>query len=160
DLYYRLNVINIVLPPLRERREDIPLLAEHFLHQFAEEGSKVAFSDAALDHLSAHSWPGNARELRNAVQRALILCSQGEIQPEHLPDPKRRRPRPPREDGDAIRVEVGTSIRDAEKALILATLAACDDNRTRTAEMLGVSAKTLYNKLTAYEQAQNEGAGS
>jgi DNA-binding NtrC family response regulator len=155
DLYYRLNVFAIRIPPLRERREDISLLAEHFLGVFAKENGKqvAGFSDDAVELLLRHDWPGNARELRNAVQRAVILCSDGEILPRHLPDSLRGRVRrPAAASGDgSVSIPVGTSIEDAEKALILETLAANGGNKTRTAEVLGVSAKTLYSKLRRYE---------
>jgi DNA-binding NtrC family response regulator len=154
DLYYRLNVFAIRIPPLRERREDISPLAEHFLAVFARENGKqvAGFSDDATELLLRHGWPGNARELRNAVQRAVILCSDGEILPRHLPDSLRgrvRRPVAAGEDG-SVSIPVGTSIEEAEKALILETLAAHGGNKTRTAEVLGVSAKTLYSKLRRY----------
>ncbi|MGQ0721274.1 MAG: sigma-54-dependent transcriptional regulator [Candidatus Eiseniibacteriota bacterium] len=155
DLYYRLNVFAIRIPPLRERREDVSLLAEHFLSVFAGENTKqvAGFSDEAMERLLRHDWPGNARELRNAVQRAVILCSDGEILPRHLPDTVRGRVRavPGAAEDGAVSIPVGTSIEEAEKALILETLAANGGNKTRTAEVLGVSAKTLYSKLRRYE---------
>jgi DNA-binding NtrC family response regulator len=165
DLYYRLNVIRLSLPPLRARGDDIDLLADHFLAQFAETSGKsiVGFSDAALARLRTHAWPGNARELRNVVERAVILCSEGEIGPQHLPATlKGARPGavPRVENGDeaAVRIPVGTTIREAEKALILATLDDCEDNRTRTASVLGITPKTLYSKLRRYEEEDGEDA--
>jgi DNA-binding NtrC family response regulator len=160
DLYYRLNVFTLHLPPLRERREDIPLLAQHFLGRFvAESGKSVAgFSDEAMSRLVAHDWPGNGRELRNVVERAVILCraDEGEIQPHHLPRGVRGHRRP---DGpvpsEGVTIPVGTSIDDAERRLILETLASCRGNRTRTARILGITAKTLYTKLRRYEEDAN-----
>jgi DNA-binding NtrC family response regulator len=163
DLYYRLNVFTIHLPPLRERPEDVPMLAEHFLQGFAEDTGKaiVGFSDEALRLLAAHDWPGNGREVRNVVHRAVILCPEGEIEPRHLPEALRGpRARPRVADGGAagVHVPVGATIDDAEKALILATLAACENNKTRTAEVLGISAKTLYSKLHRYDDEAKDGA--
>jgi DNA-binding NtrC family response regulator len=163
DLYYRLNVFTIHLPPLRDRPEDVPLLAEHFLVGFAEESGKAiaGFSDDAMRLLAAHDWPGNGRELRNAVHRAVILCPEGEIEPRHLPEALRGpRPRSRSSDGAAsgVHVPVGTTIDHAERALILATLKACENNKTRTAEVLGISAKTLYSKLHRYEAEAKDGA--
>lgn len=156
DLYYRLNVFRIHLPPMRERAGDIALLAEHFLAQFARENDKAltGFSDEALERLSGHPWPGNARELRNVVQRAAILADEGEVQPHHLPETVRR-PRPRvsvvSEGGEeTLRIPVGTSIEDAERELVLKTLEACAGNKTRTATVLGISPKTLYAKLRIY----------
>jgi DNA-binding NtrC family response regulator len=163
DLYYRLNVFQIHLPPLRERPEDVPLLAGHFLDVFARESGKPipGFSDDAMELLVRHRWPGNARELRNVVQRAVVLCREGDVQPHHLPEALRR-PAPPRravaDDGE-VRIPVGTSIEDAERALVLRTLAACDGNKSRTASVLGISPKTLYTKLRAYGDDGASGSG-
>ncbi|MBZ0269483.1 sigma-54 dependent transcriptional regulator [bacterium] len=158
DLYYRLNVFTIRIPPLRERRRDIPLLAEHFLSTFAAAAEKAiaGYSAEASDLLRAYDWPGNARELRNAVERAVILCPGGDIQARHLPEGLGAARRlPPDTDGepDTIRIRLGTSIREAERALILATMEAWGGNKTRTADVLGVSTKTLYSKLRLYEEA-------
>ncbi len=164
DLYYRLNVFHIHLPPLRERPEDVTLLAGHFLERQVEETGKpiTGFSDDALELLARHRWPGNGRELRNAVQRAVVLCPEGDIQPHHLPDAIRgaRAPRPIATDGDDLRIPVGTSIGDAERALILRTLEHCEGNKRRTASVLGISPKTLYAKLHAYEADGGDGSGS
>jgi DNA-binding NtrC family response regulator len=160
DLYYRLNVFRIHLPPLRERGGDIALLAGHFLAEFARENGKAltGFSHEALELLARHPWPGNARELRNVVQRAAILCDEGEVQPHHLPEPVRRaRPRVAVESAggeDSLRIPVGTSIEDAERELVLRTLDACGGNKTRTAAVLGISPKTLYAKLRLYRAGE------
>ena len=173
DLYYRLNVFNLHLPPLRERTEDIPLLAEHFLREFNPDGVKpiLGFSAAALALFRAHPWPGNVRELRNAVQRGVILCQEGEIQPHHLPDsirsegPARTSSTPaPAESAPApvgavaeragqVRLEVGTPLAEAARTLIHETLAYCQGNKTKTASLLGISVKTLYTKLRLYADA-------
>ncbi len=153
DLYFRLNVFTLRIPPLRERTQDIPMLAEHFLETFREEARApiAGFSAAAQDLLLRHAWPGNVRELRNVVQRAVILCPGGEISPEHLPATLL----PPRagiatDDPSRIVVEVGSTMAEAEKALLLATLKACSGDKPKTARLLNISLKTLYNRLAAY----------
>ena len=155
DLYYRLNVLTLHLPPLRERPEDIPVLAERFLASFAERESKAltGFAPETLAVLLAHPWPGNGRELRNAVERAVILSQAGEIQPQHLPAPVRGGAGAAAEVEEAsLRLPLGTTIADAEKALILRTLENCNGNKTRAASILGISVKTLYTKLHLYAQ--------
>jgi DNA-binding NtrC family response regulator len=153
DLYFRLNVFTLEIPPLRDRREDIPTLAEHFLHEFVSENQShcAGISEEALEILRGHDWPGNVRELRNAIQRAAILCNEGEIQPHHLPPTVRPRGSSPKSDGKSITVQVGTSIAETEKALILATLQACGGKKPEAAEILGISLKTLYTRLHEYE---------
>jgi DNA-binding NtrC family response regulator len=162
DLFYRINVFTIRIAPLRERREDIPLLAAHFLTLYAAENGKplAGFSDEAMERMMSHDWPGNARELRNAVQRAAILCAEGEIESRHLPETVRGRPRLDGggNDDGAVRIPLGTTIEDAERALILGTLRANGGNKTRSAAVLGVSAKTLYSKLRRYEEENGEDA--
>ncbi len=157
DLYFRLNVFTVKIPPLRERIEDIPILAEHFLRLDAPEASRiVGFSDAALRLLVQHAWPGNVRELRNAVQRASILCPEGEIQPEHLPPDLRAPSRAIRSSADGVFVRTGTSLEQAERDIILATLQACGGNKPQTAETLGISLRTLYTRLHSYEGGGKE----
>ena len=157
DLYYRLNVLTLHLPPLRDRQEDIPLLAERFLTSFAEREGKAitGFAPETLALLLQHPWPGNGRELRNVVERAVILSQSGEIQPQHLPSGLRgaraENEAPPSDTGDVVHLPVGTRIEDAEKALILRTLESCEGNKTRAASILGISVKTLYTKLHQYE---------
>jgi two-component system, NtrC family, response regulator HydG len=163
DLYYRLNVFSLHVPPLRERAEDIPLLAEHFLEKFRGESrvSIAGFSQAALDLLSGQDWPGNVRELRNAIHRAVILCPGGEIQPQHLPFGLRRRIADiPSGDGRTVSISVGASAADAEKALILATLRACDGDKPAAARLLDLSLSTLYARLRGYEQEEFGRSGS
>jgi two-component system response regulator AtoC len=147
DLMYRIAVFPIVLPALRERDGDAELLAEHFLQQLNEaEGTRRAFSRRAVAALRSYHWPGNVRELKNAVQRAYIMsddlieldfaglaCSQPV--------------------GDCLSVPVGTSLAEIERQVIFATLDLCDGNKRRCAEMLGVSLKTLYNRLAEYQSA-------
>jgi DNA-binding NtrC family response regulator len=152
DLYFRLNVFTLALPPLRDRTEDIPILAEHFLQGFAKENGKsmVGLSTAALQQLMQYDWPGNVRELRNAIQRAVILCNEEEIQPHHLPPSVR--PTVRREPGGkgSLSVTIGAKLDDVEKAVILETLGSCGGNKTRAAAVLGITTKTLYSKLKRY----------
>jgi DNA-binding NtrC family response regulator len=150
DLFYRLNVFPIDLPPLRERRADVPLLAAHFLQEIGErEGAFKQASAAALDRLTQYRWPGNVRELRNVLQRAYVMTSGNEIGDEWLPrdvlaDPVRSA------GGGMLEVPVGTPLAAVERQLILATLEHYGHQKERTAAALGVSLKTLYNRLKEY----------
>jgi DNA-binding NtrC family response regulator len=157
DLLYRLSVFPIHLPPLRERGEDVALLAEHFLATLNKErGTKKAFAKEALARFRDHAWPGNVRELKNVVQRAYIMA-EGEIGPELLPGlANAPLPRPSGLDsnGSFIRVKVGSSIADAERQLITATLEDCAGDKRQAAEVLGISLKTLYNRLNAYRDEE------
>jgi len=150
DLYYRLNVFSISLPPLRERREDIPLLIRAFLDEFDAKYDKrvKAVDEIVLEILRRHPWPGNVRELRNVIERAVIACAADVIAPAHLPAGLSNFA--DQGPADLIRLPVGTSLADVEREVILKTLAAVDRNKTRAAEMLGISVKTLYNKLNQY----------
>ncbi|HEV8440616.1 MAG TPA: sigma-54 dependent transcriptional regulator [Methylomirabilota bacterium] len=153
DVYYRLNVVSIPVPPLRERREDIPLLIEAFIEEFnAKYDKHIKSVDAAtLDALMAEEWPGNVRQLRNTIERAAIVCDSELITLGHLPPAPAARPSAPTSDGaDAITFPVGTSLDDAEKGLILKTLARNGNNKTQAAQVLGISLKTLHNKLRRY----------
>ncbi len=149
DLMYRLAVFPITLPPLREREGDTELLAEHFLQNLnVEGGASKRFSRAALTTIRAYHWPGNVRELKNAVHRAFIMAEDMvELDLAGLACPA--------VEGECLRVPVGTSLAEMERQAIFATLDHCRGNKRRAAEMLGVSLKTLYNRLTAY---QAEGA--
>jgi DNA-binding NtrC family response regulator len=149
DLMYRLAVFPIALPPLREREGDTELLAEHFLQSLnVESSSSKRFSRAALTTIRAYHWPGNVRELKNAVHRAFIMAEDVvELDLAGLACPA--------VEGECLRVPVGTSLAEMERQAIFATLDHCRGNKRRAAEMLGVSLKTLYNRLTAY---QAEGA--
>ena len=155
DLFYRLNVFPIPLPALRERNEDVPLLVAALLKVInARHGMKVTeASKDAMDHLCEHSWPGNVRELRNVVERAAILAGEGTINTQHLPPgfggaPLRAQPAGLSD--NELRLPVGSTIEQAERALIELTLAHVKNNRTRAAEVLGISQKTLFNKLKEY----------
>ncbi len=157
DLLYRLNVFPIELPPLRDRPEDVPLLAEHFLSAICErEGRVKRFSEAALARLAAYRWPGNVRELRNVAQRAYVMASDDVITDEWLPT-NGNGPAALRSASAAaatapasITVPLGTSMAEAERQLILATLRHFNNHKERTAAVLGVSLKTLYNRLKDY----------
>ncbi|MDR1626949.1 MAG: sigma-54 dependent transcriptional regulator [Spirochaetia bacterium] len=147
DLFYRLNVINIHLPPLRERKEDIPLLAAAFLKEFAAENGKhiEGIEPKAVSALYAYSWPGNIRELRNCLESAVVLCKTQTIGPEDLPPSVGNSP-----EGNFIRITPGTRMADAEKAVILGTLGHLRGNKSRAAEVLGIGRKTLHRKLKDY----------
>ena len=151
DLFYRLNVVPISLPPLRERKEDIPVLAEHFLRKYnAESGKRIeGFSEAAMDKLLAADWPGNVRELENSIERAVVMAMQPVLGPDELIVDEIGWKE--RSLGSAIRS--GITLKEAEKRLILRTLESHAGNRTRCAEALGISVRTLRNKLNEYEQA-------
>jgi DNA-binding NtrC family response regulator len=146
DVYYRLNVFSIELPPLRQRTEDLPLLIQSFVAEFNERYSKsVSAADhAAMSILERHAWPGNVRELRNIIERAVILSTGEFIEPKHLPllvvDSATDRT-------SAISLAPGTTVDEGERRLILMTLEYTADNKTRAAEILGISLKTLHNKL-------------
>src|SRR5450432_42786 len=160
DLYYRLNVFNIHMPPLREHKEDVPALVQLLLAEMStKHGRKVsAVSEAVLNQFNNYSWPGNVRELRNTIERAVIVCEAGVIETKHLPPGFGQAPiRTAANDPDAVRLGVGTTVEEAEKMLILKTLEATSNNKTRAAEILGISLKTLHNKLKEYGAAAAEG---
>jgi DNA-binding NtrC family response regulator len=160
DLYYRLNVFNIHMPALREHKEDLPELVDALLRDMNEKhGRRVtAVSDAVTAAFTAHSWPGNVRELRNTLERAIIVCEGPMIEPKHLPPGFGQvAPRAPVQEANAVRLGVGTTVDEAERLLILKTLEATHNNKTRAAEILGISLKTLHNKLKEYGSQQGEG---
>jgi DNA-binding NtrC family response regulator len=167
DLYYRLNVFHISLPPLRQRLDDIPILSEALLADLnRKHGCRVTGLDASvLDLFKRSHWPGNVRELRNAIERAVILAGEGPILPIHLPydfsaTPGSQQQRAPVHDLESVRLPVGSTVGDAEKALILVTLQHTKNNKTRAAEILGISLKTLFNKLKEYGAAESEASSS
>jgi len=154
DLFYRLNVMNLVVPPLRERQEDIPLLAQHFLGKYARRNRKTVtgFAPLAMDMLLKYDWPGNVRELENAIERAVILLS-GEHVTEKQLSLRIVRQHPGHETAadTTITTTDGTrTLEDMEKEAIVATLDAADGNKSEAARRLGISRKTLHNKLKAY----------
>src|SRR5690242_4798530 len=153
DLYYRLNVFNIHMPPLREHKEDLPELVQSLVSDMnSKHGRKVAtISDAVLHAFQNYSWPGNVRELRNSLERAIIVCDGPVIETKHLPPGFGQSVvRQAVNDPDAVRLGVGTTVGEAEKLLILKTLEATSNNKTKAAEILGISLKTLHNKLKEY----------
>jgi two-component system nitrogen regulation response regulator GlnG len=169
DLYYRLNVVTITLPPLRERRRDIPLLVEHFLAKYTEEFGERAVAADTLDRLVGYDWPGNVRELENVVQRAMVLATTGVILPEHLPigpvsaaasvamdasleDIIERKlmecVRGLRHQGSANLY--GLILGLVEKPLLRAVLRETGGNQVRAAQILGINRNTLRKKLTEH----------
>jgi DNA-binding NtrC family response regulator len=159
DLYYRLNVFNIHMLPLREHKEDIPDLVELLISEMNSKHSrKVAtVSEAVMNLFNNYTWPGNVRELRNTIERAIIVCDGGMIETKHLPPGFGHAIlRTSAHDPDAIRLGVGTTVGEAEKMLILKTLESTSNNKTRAAEILGISLKTLHNKLKEYGSAPSE----
>ncbi len=150
DLLYRLQVFPIQLPPLRERGSDIDLLVDHTLAELNKgEGIAKTLSPAARDRLRGYSWPGNVRELMNVIQRAFILADD-ELDPESLPLDMVGAAATDDGTGPMLRLRIGTSIADADRRLILATLEQCAADKKKTAEVLGISLKTLYNRLNSY----------
>lgn len=150
DLLYRLAVFPIVVPPLRERGDDVVLLANHFLDELNERsGTRKRFAASALITIETHSWPGNVRELKNAVERAFILADDV-LELELLPVQSSSEADAAMRDG--VQVRCGTTLAEAERSLIEATLSHCNGNKTRAAQTLGCSLKTLYNKLALYHR--------
>jgi DNA-binding NtrC family response regulator len=146
DLYYRLNVFAIELPPLRQRKDDLPLLIQSFLTEFNARNKKTvsALDPAAMRIMEQYNWPGNVREVRNVIERAVILSTGEFIEPKHLPPLVIGTPDPAK---PTVSFEPGTTVEEAERRLILMTLEHTRDNKTRAAEILGISLKTLHNKL-------------
>jgi DNA-binding NtrC family response regulator len=156
DLYYRLAVVEIFLPPLRERVGDIKLLANEFLERFAAQNDKrvTGFESAAWDWILSYHWPGNVRELKNAVERAVIMTRGATISPTDIT------PRHLRLSGDgvgAVTIQVGSSMADARRQLLLRTFASTDGDTDRTAKLLGLSAAEVRSELTSVFQATNGG---
>jgi two-component system response regulator HydG len=154
DLFYRLNVMHLNVPPLRGRQEDIPLLAQHFLEKYARRNRKTVkgFAPLAMDMLLKYDWPGNVRELENAIERAVILLSGDHVTEKQLPL-RIMREHPGHESAvdAAMPATDGTrTLEEMEKEAIVATLDAADGNKSETARRLGISRKTLHNKLKAY----------
>jgi DNA-binding NtrC family response regulator len=153
DLYYRLNVFTIDLPPLRERKEDLDLIIRALLDEFnmRDRRNVKAVSPDAMRTLERYDWPGNVRELRNVIERATILARGEFIEPQHLPrfGPTAKAPEPA---GGGVTIAPGMTVDEAERKLIVATLEAAGNNKTRAAEMLGISLKTLHNKLNRMKQ--------
>jgi DNA-binding NtrC family response regulator len=147
DLYYRLNVFSFRLPPLRERKEDLPLLVQAFINEFNNRNQKsiAAIDQSAMRLLERHNWPGNVRELRNVIERATILSPGPFIELKHLPPSLCDEP--PVQTQPQVALAPGITVEEAERRLIMMTLEHTRDNKTRAAEILGISLKTLHNKL-------------
>ncbi len=157
DLYFRLNVFPIHLPPLRERQDDVALLADHFLAELNRaEKTRKRFSTATLDRLREYAWPGNVRELHNVVQRAFIIAD-AEISPASLP-PEIAQSHESAASAPAL--SPGLSLAESDRRLILATLERCGGNKHQAAEMLGISLKTLYNRLASYRAKGSKERGA
>src|ERR1700723_133953 len=155
DLYFRLNVFHIHLPPLRDRKEDIPLLVEHILRDInVKHGRNVhGVNPEVLEMFAGYSWPGNVRELRNVLERAAIVSDRDLIGRASLPTDFGHAPAAAASELASLRFPLGTTVEAAERELILQTLASTN-NKTRAAELLGISLKTLHNKLKEYEAAK------
>ncbi|MBC8029626.1 MAG: sigma-54-dependent Fis family transcriptional regulator [Pyrinomonadaceae bacterium] len=153
DLLYRLNVFRLQLPALKDRKDDLPLLAQYLVEKLAERHGRPArfLSPAALTALQFHAWPGNVRELRNVIERAVIICSGDQIERHHFaPYPIDQRERHRNE--DTITLPVGTPLEEVERQMLMRTLQKTKNNKTRAAELLGISLKTLHNKLNLYRE--------
>ncbi len=162
DLFYRLNVFRIDLPPLRQRENDLPLLVESLITVLNKKHScrVTDVQPDVMDLLRRHHWPGNVRELRNVLERGVIIAGEGPIMTAHLPRDfglqGGSRPVAHIDEPDSVRLNVGTTVGEAEKMLIQLTLRHTKNNKTRAAEILGISLKTLFNKLKEYGSATNE----
>jgi two-component system, NtrC family, response regulator HydG len=141
DLYYRLNVVTIRMPSLRERKEDIPLLTEHFLQRYLRAMSRppLVFAPQAMDLLIRHEWPGNVRELQNAVERAVVICRGGRIEPTDLPFA-----------GEPAAGPGGRTLADAERVHVEGVLREAKWNISQAARALDIDRVTLYNKIRRY----------
>ncbi|GHV60617.1 acetoacetate metabolism regulatory protein AtoC [Spirochaetia bacterium] len=153
DLYYRLNVVNIHVPPLRERKDDLPLLITAFLKEFAEENGKAleGIDPKARSILYAYDWPGNVRELRNCMESALVMAKGSTITEDDLPPTLRQG-----SDEGWIRIPLGTPLEESEKIIIRDTLSVLKGNKSRAAETLGIGRKTLHRKLAEWGEGDNE----
>ena len=147
DLFYRLNVVHIEVPPLRERKEDIPLLMSSFLEEFNREDNRAieGFSPAARKAMYAYSWPGNIRQLRNTIESAGVTCRGKVIDTGDLPEQIVAENR-----AGEVSIRLGVTLSEAEKTVIMSTLDFCEGNKTRASEMLGLGRKTLHRKLEEY----------
>jgi len=148
DLYYRLDVLRIVMPPLRERQGDISLLIGEFLKRFNRIYQKniLGIAPECIGLLETYNWAGNVRELKNVIQRAVLVCNGDVLLPEHLPS----RFRAERPSCPVVNLRVGTALREVEREMIVRALAVCKNNRTKTAELLGISRRALYSKLARH----------
>jgi transcriptional regulator with PAS, ATPase and Fis domain len=167
DLYYRLNVFHISLPPLRERKQDIPSIAAALIGGLNQKHDcRVTHLSAdVLARLTASSWPGNVRELRNMIERAVIVAGKGEIQLQHLPGalvPQAQPSLPPRNapDEDVLTIRAGAQMREVEEAYMRLVLRHTNNNKRRAAKVLGVCLRTLHGKLRSFEDRKAQGASA
>jgi len=153
DLYYRINVVPVRLPPLSERLEDIPFLVETFLEEFCalHHKERKRLTGEAMERILSYGWPGNVRELKNAIERVVVTCKDREVGPEALPARVQAAPKVP----ESLEVGLGSSIADAEAALIQATLEHVTSNRKQAAEILGISVRSLQYKLKAMQEGDS-----
>ncbi|MCL2186272.1 MAG: sigma-54 dependent transcriptional regulator [Treponema sp.] len=153
DLYFRLNVVNILVPPLRERKDDIPLLITSFIKEFAQENGKSIDSihEKARSRLYAYDWPGNIRELRNCMESAVVMCQSNMITVDDLPPAFRST-----SDDGWVSIKLGSSMSECEKIIIRETLSHCQGNKSKTADMLEIGRKTLLRKLAEYDLGSQE----
>jgi len=153
DLYFRLNVVNIHVPPLRERKDDIPLLATVFLNEFARENGKAieGIHEKVRSRLYSHEWPGNIRELRNCIESAVVMCQSSVITVDDLPPAFRNV-----SDDGWINIRLGSSMAECEKIIIQETLSHCQGNKSKTADILDIGRKTLLRKLAEYSPGETE----
>jgi two-component system response regulator HydG len=149
DLFYRLNVVSLRVPPLRDRREDIPLLAQHFLNTFAERNRKTlqGFTPRAMDRLLRYPWPGNVRELMNTIERGVVLCRADVLDEEDVAPVLEAETQPA---AAVATASPGASLEDVEKAAILKTLDEANGNKSEAARRLGITRRTLHLKLKKY----------
>lgn len=152
DLYYRLNVVKVEVPPLRERKEDLFLLCTEFLNQFSKENNKdiVGFSNDAIAAINNYEWPGNIRELRNCVESAVVMCKSNTIELSNLPPSVSKAKRE-----DIISIPLGSTMEEAEKQVISRTLNYCNGNKSKAADILGIGRKTILRKLEEYEESSS-----
>jgi two-component system response regulator HydG len=154
DLYYRLNVIAVNVPPLRDRRDDVPLLVDHFLGRFREKNAKAIshVTHAALDAMTAYHWPGNVRELENAIERAVVLSKSSVIDVEDLPRELRGIPSESLGSAHALTFEIGTPLEEIELRVITETLRYTKGDKRLAAQLLGIATRTIYRKLGGQEE--------
>jgi DNA-binding NtrC family response regulator len=160
-----LNVFNISLPPLRDRKEDIPSISTALIRDLNKKhGCRVThLNPDVLQRLSLSSWPGNVRELRNTIERAVIMAGEGEIQLSHLPGASARAPRdanPSSDSDNVLKMPVGARMEQVEEAYLRLTLKYTSDNKTRAAEILGLSLRTLHNRINSYGNGKSRSVGA
>lgn len=156
DLYYRLNVVELEVPPLRDRKDDIPLLFEYFLYHFTSKYQKSALkvTDACIEKLLAYDWPGNVRELRNMAERVVIMCTGDKITTECLPAAISKGEFEPSQANPQIRIPLGTTLEEVEEMVIRHTLSSVDYNQSEASRILGFTRQTLRNKLQKLDVAE------